>query len=139
MADSADSQTPVEGDIKLMKIEAEAAIREVKYAVEHAEISSELSANDDIAFFNVRTKEGETFCVELSALGYRIVGNKFDEISSEMNSTYYETIYSLLDKHSPKYRLTFGEALAGKLEGLQKLQEKAANGADHMETEEQKT
>ena len=60
-------------------------------------------------------------------------------MSSEMNSTYYETIYSLLDKYSPKYRLTFGEALAGKLAGLQKLQEQASNGADHMETEEQRT
>lgn len=72
MAESTDSMTPVENDIRLMKIEAEAVILEVKYAVEHAEISSKLSTSDEIAFFNVRTKEGETFCVELSALGYRV-------------------------------------------------------------------
>lgn len=61
MADSTDSMTPVENDIRLMKVEAEAAILEVRYAVAHAEISSKLTNSDEKAFFNVRTKEGRHF------------------------------------------------------------------------------
>lgn len=64
------------------------------------------------------------FFVFLFLTNTQIVGNEFDstEDTDSSNATYYETIYALLDKHSPKYRLTFGETLAGKLQSLQQDQ-----------------
>ncbi len=63
--------------------------------------------------------------VSFSSLFPQIVGSQFDsteDTSGVSNSTFYETIYALLDKHSPKYRLTFGETLAGKLQSLEQVQ-----------------
>ncbi|XP_071493195.1 GSK3B-interacting protein-like [Diadema antillarum] len=110
-----------ESDIKLMKIEAEAAVQEVSFAVKHVEISSKLPASDDIVYLNIVTKEDDTFCVELTVQGFRIIGHSFDTVSKDISSSYFETIYSLLDHHSPKYRLTFGQALADKLQALQDI------------------
>ncbi|XP_072045939.1 GSK3-beta interaction protein-like [Amphiura filiformis] len=110
---------------KLMKIEAQAAVREISFAVEFVEISTKLPNTDERAYMNIRTKEGTKFCVELTVQGYRIVGSQFDntdDTTDVSDSIFYETIYALLDQHSPKYRLTFGETLAGKLQCLQQVQ-----------------
>ena len=53
----------------------------------------------------------------------QIVGSTYDSVQdADKTLPYYETIYALLDKHSPQYRLTFGEALADKLQLLQNEQ-----------------
>ncbi|XP_038072380.1 GSK3-beta interaction protein-like [Patiria miniata] len=119
MADDATDVSTPDSDVKLLKIEAKSAVNEVKFAVKHVEISEKLSNTDEQAYLNVKTKEGDEFCVELTVQGFRIVGTSFDRIDDSDESTYYETIYALLDKHSPQYRLTFGETLADKLQLLQ--------------------
>jgi len=55
-----------------MRIEAEDAIKEIKFAVAFAELSSTLSRSDDLVYINLQTKEGETFCVELCIQGFRV-------------------------------------------------------------------
>lgn len=57
-------------------------------------------------------------CIELSILGFRVVGDSFDDNQEERVSKYYETIYALLDSLSPGYSQSFGEALARKLSSL---------------------
>lgn len=54
----------------------------------------------------------------------QLVGRNFDVMDDDAEaSSYYETIYSLLDSISPEYRNTFGDTLAQKLQGLQDLQQ----------------
>ena len=59
-------------ETKLLKIEAEAAVREISFAVEFVEISTKLKNSDDLAYMNIRTKEGTKYCVELTVQGYRV-------------------------------------------------------------------
>jgi len=55
-----------------MPIEAEEAIKEIQYAVAFAELSDKLSRRDDLVYINLRTKEGESYCVELCLQGFRV-------------------------------------------------------------------
>lgn len=59
-------------DEKLLKIEAEEAIREVSFAVEHVSMSKNLPSTDELVYMNLRTKDGGVFCVELSVQGFRV-------------------------------------------------------------------
>ncbi|XP_003730505.3 GSK3B-interacting protein [Strongylocentrotus purpuratus] len=122
MASDTDSSLLNESDIKLMKIEADAAVQEVAFAVKHVEISSKLPASDDVVYLNIVTKENDTFCIELTVQGFRVIGHEYDTITKDISTPYFETIYSLLDHYSPKYRLTFGQALADKLQELQETE-----------------
>ncbi|XP_033101862.1 GSK3-beta interaction protein-like [Anneissia japonica] len=110
---------PDENCIKLMAVEAEAALQDIRFAVDSVAVSTKLPSRQDIVYMNIKTKEAEQLCVELSVSGYRIVGDHYDCISKTPLTQYYETIYALLDNRSPGYRLSFGEALVGKLQDLQ--------------------
>jgi len=61
-----------------MPIEAEEAIKEIKYAVAFAELSSKLSRSDDLVYINLQTKEGNTYCVELCLQGFRVSSHTKD-------------------------------------------------------------
>ena len=61
---------------------------------------------------------------------FQIVGDKFD-LDEKPSDKWFETIYALLDSHSPEYRKSFGDALFTKLSNL-KLQQ------DEQETPEEK-
>ena len=65
-----------EFDQKILKIEAEEAVKEVSFAVDFVEISPKLPATDECIYMNLRTKENEIFCVELSVSGFK-VGNNY--------------------------------------------------------------
>lgn len=97
-------------------VEASAVIQDVKDCVSQIHISSLPSSNTTI-FFNLTTRENNTYCVELTASGFRIVGSKYDD-NSEPSDAYYETPYALLDTISPMYRESFSSALAAKLSQL---------------------
>ena len=72
MATSARNDDESDPECGTMRIEAEGAIKEIKFAVTFAELSSELSRSDDLVYINLQTKEGETFCVELCIQGFRV-------------------------------------------------------------------
>lgn len=59
-------------DNKVLKIEAEEAIKEVAFAVSVVELSRRLPCTDELVHMNVQTKEGEHYCVELSVQGFRV-------------------------------------------------------------------
>ncbi|XP_074661704.1 GSK3B-interacting protein-like [Tubulanus polymorphus] len=99
---------------KILVVEVSEAIKEIKFAVEHVEMSKKLPSTEQTVYFNMKTKEKDEFCVELSVQGFRIAGKEFD-IIDDYKSRYYETIYALLDHVSPGYRNTFGDALTAKL------------------------
>ncbi|XP_022288304.2 GSK3B-interacting protein-like [Crassostrea virginica] len=103
-----------------LRVEAQEALKEISFAVSHVELSQVLPQGAEKVYLNVKIQEGDTYCVELSVQGFRIVGRKYDAIEETAQTKYYETIYALLDQVSPKYRNSFGDTLLKKLEHLQK-------------------
>lgn len=100
--------------------EAEAVIADVQALVNSISISPHLPCNESGIYFNLETKEGQHLTVELSSGGFRISSsNSYDTIDpNEQNSRPFETIYALLDTTSPKYRESFSNSLAARLQAL---------------------
>ncbi|ESO10749.1 hypothetical protein HELRODRAFT_152723, partial [Helobdella robusta] len=101
--------------------EGEETVKEIQFGVKHAEMSKKHNTGnyEQVVYMNITSKEGNCYCVELSASGYRIVGRQYDNISGEDSTKYYETIYAFLDDVSPLYRVCFSDALAEKLKKLE--------------------
>ncbi|XP_016405478.1 GSK3-beta interaction protein isoform X2 [Sinocyclocheilus rhinocerous] len=106
------------GEVKDMRLEAEAVVNDVLFAVTDMHVSHSLSSGLDVAYINVETREGNRYCLELTEAGLRVVGHGFDQVDEELSSQYHETVYSLLDSLSPGYREAFGNALLQRLERL---------------------
>ena len=73
-------------------------------------------------YLNVTTLEKQEATVELSAIGFRIVGHSHNEIESKEvidERNVFETPYSLLESISPAYIQEFGKCLSEKLNSLQ--------------------
>lgn len=94
-------------------VEAAAVIQDVKECVSRIVVSSLPSSNTAI-YFNLTTKEENNYCVELTASGFRIVSDKYNN-KSQPTEDFFETPYALLDRISPLYRVSFSSALAAKL------------------------
>lgn len=62
----------VEHGVKDMRLEAEAIVGDVLFAVSNMFVSTTLSSGLDLAFINVETREGTRFCLELSEAGLRV-------------------------------------------------------------------
>uniref|UniRef100_A0A8C1RBV2 Gsk3b interacting protein n=1 Tax=Cyprinus carpio TaxID=7962 RepID=A0A8C1RBV2_CYPCA len=106
------------GEVKDMRLEAEAVVNDVLFAVTDMRVSHSLSSGLDVAYINVETREGQRYCLELTEAGLRVVGHVFDQVHEELSTQYHETVYSLLDSLSPGYREAFGNALLQRLERL---------------------
>ncbi|KAG9481130.1 GSK3B-interacting protein [Eleutherodactylus coqui] len=107
-------------DVKDMRLEAEAVVNDVLFAVGNMFVSKNLPCAVDMAYINVEIKEGTKYCLELTDAGLRVVGFGFDQVDESCCSQYHETIYSLLDSLSPAYREAFGNALLRRLEALKR-------------------
>lgn len=107
------------GDVKDMRLEAEAVVNDVLFAVAEMHVSQSLTSASDVAYINVETREGNRYCLELTEAGLRVVGYAFDQVNEDLGTQYHETVYSLLDTLSPGYREAFGNALLQRLERLQ--------------------
>lgn len=115
---SFDEDCVVLGDVKDMRLEAEAVVNDVLFAVSQMHVSQSLNSASDVAYINVETREGNRYCLELTEAGLRVVGYAFDQVDEDLSTQYHETVYSLLDTLSPGYREAFGNALLQRLERL---------------------
>ncbi|KAA0711444.1 GSK3-beta interaction protein [Triplophysa tibetana] len=106
------------GDVKDMRLEAEAVVNDVLFAVTEMHVSHSLTSGVDVAHINVETREGNRYYLELTEAGLRVVGHAFDQVDEGLSTQYHETVYSLLDSLSPGYREAFGNALLQRLERL---------------------
>lgn len=61
-------------DVKDMRLEAEAVVNDVLFAVVEMHVSQNLSNAPDVAFINVETREGNRYCLELTEAGLRVGG-----------------------------------------------------------------
>lgn len=93
--------------------EAKSVINDVKNHVQSIEIS-QLASNDRFIYVNLTTLENETYCIELSSSGFRIVGISHD-LNNIDSDEYYETPYSLLSKISASFYQSFADELINKL------------------------
>lgn len=109
-----------EADVKDMRLEAEAVVNDVLFAVSNMFVSKTLPCAEDVAYINVETRERGRYCVELTDSGLRVVAYDFDQTDDSLQNPYHETVYSLLDTLSPAYREVFGNALLQRLEALKR-------------------
>ncbi|XP_033622764.1 GSK3B-interacting protein isoform X3 [Fukomys damarensis] len=58
-------------DVKDMRLEAEAVVNDVLFAVKNMFVSKSLRCADDVAYINVETKERNRYCLELTEAGLR--------------------------------------------------------------------
>ncbi|XP_061553058.1 GSK3-beta interaction protein [Phycodurus eques] len=105
-------------DVKDMRLEADAVVNDVLFAVAQMHVSNNLNNSSDVAYINVETREGNRYCLELTEAGLRVVGYAFNKVDDDLSTQYHETVYSLLDTLSPGYREAFGNALLQRLESL---------------------
>lgn len=60
------------GDVKDMRLEAEAVVNDVLFAVTEMHVSQSLNSALDVAYINVETREGNRYCLELTEAGLRV-------------------------------------------------------------------
>ncbi|XP_050513339.1 GSK3B-interacting protein [Diabrotica virgifera virgifera] len=99
------------------KFEAEAIINDIKDHVNAVVISEKIPSTDSCIFLNLVTIEDKNYCIQISALGFKIVGLNFDETGLD-SEEFYETPYALLYKISPGFKTSFANALYVKLEQI---------------------
>ncbi|CAH0546833.1 unnamed protein product [Brassicogethes aeneus] len=99
------------------KVEAQHVINDIKQHVSSISISTEKPSSNQQIYLNIKTLENKDFCVELSSLGFKIVGECFDNDNIE-TTQYYETPYSLLLSISDEYKHSFGNELIDKLSDI---------------------
>lgn len=61
-------------NVKDMRLEAEAVVNDVLFAVLEMHVSQNLSNAPDVAYINVETREGNSYCLELTEAGLRVGG-----------------------------------------------------------------
>lgn len=60
------------GDVKDMRLEAEAVVSDVLFAVSQMHVSHSLDSALDVAYINVETRESDRYCLELTEAGLRV-------------------------------------------------------------------
>uniref|UniRef100_A0A1A9WHB1 GSKIP domain-containing protein n=1 Tax=Glossina brevipalpis TaxID=37001 RepID=A0A1A9WHB1_9MUSC len=107
--------------------EAAAIINDVKAHVAEISISSKLPSTESKIYLNLRTFEGDTYCIHVSSVGFRIVSQTYDSIDDDKivpfadKGDVFETPHALLDKISPGYVNSFGNQLCKQLLHLQQM------------------
>lgn len=69
---SFDEDSVVLGDVKDMRLEADAVVNDVLFAVSEMHVSQSLNNALDVAYINVETREGNRYCLELTEGGLRV-------------------------------------------------------------------
>lgn len=110
MSDSPDS--PLD-----WRTEAEAVVDDVKYHVSRLEIAERTQSNESI-YMNLTTLEGNKLCVMMSLEGFRVTGDIHNCCDIKNEDEVYETMYALLQTHSPRYVSSFAATLALALNNL---------------------
>lgn len=104
-------------DFENWKQEGQAVIKDIKEHVKDVRIAELLGCDNHKVHLNLTTLEGKTYCIEISANGFRVVGTVYDTLNIADND-YFETPYSLLSAISPQFHSSFGGALLSKLTAL---------------------
>uniref|UniRef100_A0A915IBT1 GSKIP domain-containing protein n=1 Tax=Romanomermis culicivorax TaxID=13658 RepID=A0A915IBT1_ROMCU len=109
--------------LNALELEAIAAVHELQFAVKDIFVSELLPRTSDLIFLNITTAEGQPYCVELTKKGWRVTSLRHDCMNGDISNInlhvlYFETIYSLMDAISKRYRESFSGKLTEKLSEL---------------------
>ncbi|XP_044019678.1 GSK3-beta interaction protein, partial [Aphidius gifuensis] len=102
-------------DAEQWKVEAQAIIEDVKHHLRDIQVSDKLKSTNTGIFLNLTTGEGSKYCVQVTKMGFKIVGMNYDSLEKINDNFNFETMSSLLDSMSPEYRQSFGNSLIDKL------------------------
>lgn len=93
-------------DVKDMRLEAEAVVNDVLFAVSNMFVSKSLPCAEDVAYINVETRERNRYCLELTEAGLRVI-LPFVKISYKSNVSQRLFSNLLYHKSSPLQFLFF--------------------------------
>ncbi|GMR46292.1 hypothetical protein PMAYCL1PPCAC_16487, partial [Pristionchus mayeri] len=99
-----------------LELEAVVAMHENSFAVRSICVSEMLPRTDDIIFVNVKTIEGQPYCLELTRKGWRVTSIRTDCMMGdftkwEMFVKYYDSLGELLYDISPEYQQRLHEKM----------------------------
>lgn len=97
--------------------EALAIISDIQADVREVKISDSIAIDEEGVHLNLKTLDGESFCIKLSGAGFSVVGHAYDTCDQE--SPIYETPYALLSVISKLYTESFANRLSSALSGLE--------------------
>lgn len=94
---SFDEDSVVLGDVKDMRLEADAVVNDVLFAVSEMHVSQSLNNALDVAYINVETREGNRYCLELTEAGLRVRVNNARQllITSHYLDLYFQLVLIL--------------------------------------------
>ena len=72
MASNGEQHFIQDEEICEMRIEGREAVREIAFAVNFVELSTQLPSSDQCVYINLTTKEKDNYCVELCLFGFRV-------------------------------------------------------------------
>lgn len=99
---SFDEDCVVLGDVKDMRLEAEAVVNDVLFAVSEMHVSQSLNSASDVAYINVETREGNRYCLELTEAGLRVRCMKSEAQWFLLYACLSQTMLILTINHSTK-------------------------------------
>lgn len=107
-----------------LELEAIAAVHQLSIAVQTISISEMLPRTPELIFVNVTTLEGQPYCLELTAKGWRVTSLRSDCMQGdftrmELFTKYYDSLYDLMEFISPNYKQRFSEKLEQRLRLLE--------------------
>lgn len=106
-----------------LELEAISAVHQLStsVAVQSVAVSEMLPRTPDLIFVNLTTSDGQPYCLELTAKGWRVTSLRTDCMQGdftrmELFTQYYESLHDLMEFISPDYREHFTETLQQRLE-----------------------
>jgi len=114
------------------KAEAKGVIQDIQKYVTAVKVSDILPSSRNTIYINLTTKETIDYTIELTAQGFKVVGDRHDTDVLK-DEIIYETPYSLLDNISPAYRQAFGDHLTDQLLKLQASRTEEENRTNSTE------
>lgn len=97
--------------------EAVGVINDIKTLVKYVDVCKQQPNIEEMVLLNMETFENDQFCIKLCALGFGVVGNRYDHEDKDVDK-WYETPYAMLLDLSPGYADRFNQLLS---ENLQRL------------------
>lgn len=67
------------------RVEAQGIIKDIAFTVDHIKVSDQLPSSPECVYFNIVTKETNSYCVQLCVQGFRVSYTKFCALIKDSN------------------------------------------------------
>jgi len=112
------------GEPSSLELEAIAAVQQLSLAVQTISVSEMLPRTAELIFVNVTTVDGQPYCLELTAKGWRVTSLRSDCMQGDFTrmdlfTKYFVSVFDLMEHVSPGYKQILNENLAQRLRLLE--------------------